>query len=494
MAKNKINNIPVFNALIEENDEGVYCVSLVTNPATEVPFVYFNEDKPIQKFAIAEDAERVVAGVVMLADTPIYRRTESGFEYFINYSKDTLKQMAEKMIFDNVGSVVNIEHIQGSNVEGVNLQQLFVIDREKGINPEFFSDVPDGSLIGYYKVNNDDVWEMIENGTVLSFSLEGIFSMEEKFTKEMNNNKINKKDNMSGIAKFVKSLMQFGQISTDKGNLYWEGEGELAVGAEVFVDGENEEKVPAENGEYKIEGKTIIVEDGKVSEIKEDEVPEEKPAEETIVTLNLKQERFNKVKELYEESYEEKERKIIEAIRSVGFSDSWLIEAGEDYAVIENWNEEIGDYKHIRFSISWDAEGNVIVGDFSEVKPAFVPVEENVPEVVEENKPEEFSEIVISKENEDKPEEDVEKHIDGGNETLEEPQPEERDEKEEKIEALQGEVEALKTEIADIRASLANIVQQPAAEPIVTEFEAVKQPEKETKMSKAAKLLSHLNS
>lgn len=485
----KLNGLDIYEAKINDDIDGMYTISIVDYPAVERNFVCFKDQKEQVKFAIESEEKQNITGVVMLADTPIYRRN-GDYEYYITYSKETISKMAEKYLKDGLQNNVSLMH-NGQLISGINMLEIYIKDSTKGIVPNFVEDVPDGSLMATFHVENSELWEQIKNGDVLNgFSLEGFFTVEEK----MNNNKINKKDNMSGIAKFVKSLMQFGQISTDKGNLYWEGEGELAVGAEVFVDGENEEKVPAENGEYKIEGKTIIVEDGKVSEIKEDEVPEEKPAEETIVTLNLKQERFNKVKELYEESYEEKERKIIEAIRSVGFSDSWLIEAGEDYAVIENWNEEIGDYKHIRFSISWDAEGNVIVGDFSEVKPAFVPVEENVPEVVEENKPEEFSEIVISKENEDKPEEDVEKPIDGANETLEEPKPEERDEKEEKIEALQGEVEALKTEIADIRASLANIVQQPAAEPIVTEFEAVKQPEKETKMSKAAKLLSHLNS
>ena len=62
---------------------------------------------------------------------------------------------------------------------------MFVIDREKGIDPVFFKDVPDGSLIGFYKVHNQEVWEKIENGDVLSFSLEGIFNLvPEEFKNE----------------------------------------------------------------------------------------------------------------------------------------------------------------------------------------------------------------------------------------------------------------------------------------------------------------------
>ena len=168
--------LPIYNALINDDGTGVYCVSLVTNPATEVDFVYFDKDKQIEKFAVENPKEHIVAGVIMLADTLIYRRN-GDFEFYVNYTKETLKQIAEQMIHDGVGSNVNIQHVEGSNVDGVNLMELFVIDREKGIDPVFFKDVPDGSLIGFYKVHNDDVWEQIENGDVLSFSLEGIFNL-----------------------------------------------------------------------------------------------------------------------------------------------------------------------------------------------------------------------------------------------------------------------------------------------------------------------------
>ena len=168
--------IPLYAAHISEDGTGVFCVSLVTDPATEVPFFFFDKDKKLEKFAVENQKEHIVAGVIMLADTQIYRRS-GDYEYYIIYSKETLKQMAEQMIKDGVGSSVNIEHEEGSNVDGVNLMELFVIDREKGIDPIFFKDVPDGSLIGFYKVHNDNVWNKIENGDVLSFSLEGVFNL-----------------------------------------------------------------------------------------------------------------------------------------------------------------------------------------------------------------------------------------------------------------------------------------------------------------------------
>lgn len=90
--------------------------------------------------------------------------------------------------------------------------------------------------------------------------------------------------------KLAKLLLQFATIKTDKAVLEYDGE-ELAVGTEVFITDENGERKPAEDGNYVTEDeKTIVVSDGKVTEIleKEEEVEpndseesnEEAPAEE----------------------------------------------------------------------------------------------------------------------------------------------------------------------------------------------------------------------
>ena len=71
----------------------------------------------------------------------------------------------------------------------------------------------------------------------------------------------------------LKSILslQMGEINTDKAVLIWDGEEDLKEGIEVFVRNE-EDVVPAENGEYVTEdGKTIVVVDGKVAEIRDPE-------------------------------------------------------------------------------------------------------------------------------------------------------------------------------------------------------------------------------
>lgn len=248
-------------------------------------------------------------------------------------------------------------------------------------------------------------------------------------------------------------LAQFSKVSTDKGILQYDGD-ELVEGIDVrLFDTETETESKPEDGEYYLgeeDGRKLVVEDGKITKIIEpDDESESVEEDKTNENMSAKQEKFNKVKELYEESYEEKERKIIEAIRSLGF-DCWLIEAGEDYAVVESWNEEAGDYKHLRFSISWDGEGNAVAGDFEEVKPAFVPVSEDVPATVEE---EEMSAEQPQEEEvvEDKPQEEVE---------------------EVNVDELKLKLEQFSKENEELKAKLAEL-QKPAQENAKEEFKKV---------------------
>lgn len=74
-------------------------------------------------------------------------------------------------------------------------------------------------------------------------------------------------------------LVKAAELDTDNGKLMYEGE--LAVGVEVFQEKDGE-IVPAADGEYKAENKTVVVADGKVSEIREEEV--EETVEETVET------------------------------------------------------------------------------------------------------------------------------------------------------------------------------------------------------------------
>ena len=86
--------------------------------------------------------------------------------------------------------------------------------------------------------------------------------------------------NKKFMLKLARMVMKFAEVETDKGLLTYEGE--LVVGNEVFIEKDGE-LIPAEDGEYVAEDKTIVVKDGKIAEIvmKEDEQPA--PEEEVMI-------------------------------------------------------------------------------------------------------------------------------------------------------------------------------------------------------------------
>ena len=98
--------------------------------------------------------------------------------------------------------------------------------------------------------------------------------------------------NKKSFKMFFRSLLtKLGEVKTDKAVLTYDGDGELEVGMEVFVetdDDNNIEFMHPEDGEYVMEdGRIIVVKAGIVEEIKDKKVeePAEMPAEPTTENM-----------------------------------------------------------------------------------------------------------------------------------------------------------------------------------------------------------------
>lgn len=176
--------LPLFEAKIVEENDGVCIISLVDCPATEIPWQKFSKHKESIKFKIDDEEKHIIKSVVMVCDTPIYRRN-GDFSYYIIYSKDTIRLMSEKMLKDNTFNNIDTNHGHDFK-EGVNAVEFFVKDVENNINPKGFESVPDGSLFCTYKIHNEDVWNDIKSGKFTGISLEGYFTIEDtnKYVEE----------------------------------------------------------------------------------------------------------------------------------------------------------------------------------------------------------------------------------------------------------------------------------------------------------------------
>ena len=174
----------VFYINIDDELTGISAISLVESPAVEKDFLCFSKEKETVKLNF-DNAKRVISGVVCLADTPIYRYNKKYGEYYVVFSKETIQKMVEKFAKMDLFKSVNLQHDDTKFVDGIYMFESYIINKERGINPVEFSDIPDGSWIASYKVENDELWGEIINGNKLNgFSLQGLFELEEKFSEQ----------------------------------------------------------------------------------------------------------------------------------------------------------------------------------------------------------------------------------------------------------------------------------------------------------------------
>ena len=309
------NNRPIFLANVDADDCTITTISLVDDPAMQLPMYCF--EKEMASFSMQDEMQHNIISCIVRTDYPILRLTPDGNPYYIVFNKETSKKLCQKLMKDGFQQCISLDH-NGKLIEGIQLQEVFLKDSEKGISPKGFEDAAEGSLFGIYHITDDQLWQDCLDGKFGGVSMETWFDVQ-------NFHKINKgKVNMANKIKeaLKRLLMEFNNLSTDKAELWWEEDSELAVGYKVFVEDEAGNKVPAEDGEYVSDENIIKVEGGVVTEIEakeaddvKEEVPaaeEEKKEEMEVPAAEEEVKEEVKEEEVKEDAPEEKEDKTAE--------------------------------------------------------------------------------------------------------------------------------------------------------------------------------------
>lgn len=174
-----IKDLPLFEMVLDEDTEGLYTISLVSRPAVKAHWLAFKEDEKRINFSVTDEEQHKVLAVIARADFPIYRIDEqTGNEFYVTFSKETIQKMSQRFLKNGYQNLINVEHQENSYIDGVELEQIFIKDVEKGICPQGFSDIEDGSLFGVYKIEDDNVWDAIKEGIFTGVSLEGLFRLQ----------------------------------------------------------------------------------------------------------------------------------------------------------------------------------------------------------------------------------------------------------------------------------------------------------------------------
>lgn len=166
----------VYEFLIED-DDSVNKISLVKTPAIQKDFVALSKEEPI-KHNFTVDEKQIVTGPALIPDKLIYRKAESlpdNEDGYIKFSKETIEKASQLYLSSSNNNNVNIEHT--TDVDNVKMIESWLVSDIKNDKVNSLGiDVPEGTWMVSYKVNDDAIWSDIKSGNINGFSIEGMFS------------------------------------------------------------------------------------------------------------------------------------------------------------------------------------------------------------------------------------------------------------------------------------------------------------------------------
>lgn len=269
-------NIPVYNCLIEDADEttGVYAISFVDCPATEVDFIALS--KQADEILLSRDNHKqILTGVVLKPDQLIFRNSPQLGDYYIRFSAEQIEKIAHKMMRTGI-ALHTTTHQHQTALEGNYLTELWIVedpdtDKSKALG---FANMPKGTLMCSYKVEDKSYWAReVMTGNVKGFSLEGFFNQQieinkhKKQLKETSVKMNNRRKKTTLLGKIARMLLDIETVQ--KADATTSGEPfvvfVLADGKEVYIDQDgfatlDEEQMPA--GEHNLaDGNILVVDD-----------------------------------------------------------------------------------------------------------------------------------------------------------------------------------------------------------------------------------------
>ena len=159
-----------------DGDNALDLISFVSAPAIESNFMHFNKETEKFKFKSTDDEKRIVTGPAMICDKEIIRIDGEGNPYFVFFTEKTVRQCQELFAKHGKTKSTNFEH-EGLLNDVTVIESWIVEDNTNDkSNVLGFSDIPKGTWMVSYKVDNDELWEKVKDGEVQGFSIEGIFS------------------------------------------------------------------------------------------------------------------------------------------------------------------------------------------------------------------------------------------------------------------------------------------------------------------------------
>lgn len=172
----------IIELFINENEaeDGISAISFVKQPAIEENFVALSQQKV--EFKSIDDEKRVVVGLALVPDKEIYRR-QGDYEYKIVFSKDTVRKASHLYLKQLNNNNATLEHEE--DAQGISVVESWIVEDVENDKSKLYNlNAVEGAWVVVMKVDNDEIWKDVKEGTYLGLSIEGIFSDKEVKTSE----------------------------------------------------------------------------------------------------------------------------------------------------------------------------------------------------------------------------------------------------------------------------------------------------------------------
>lgn len=143
-------------------------------------------EKEKMTFAVADEEKRILVGAAMVPNRMIHRYDYFGNLYYVFFSKESIKKMADKFLKQKRTDETSIEH------NGIKLGSDKVYITESWVSDDPMYDkshkygfeLPSGTWYVMMKIEDPQVWKLIKTKTLNGFSVEGLFAEKSVFSKE----------------------------------------------------------------------------------------------------------------------------------------------------------------------------------------------------------------------------------------------------------------------------------------------------------------------
>ena len=136
---------------------------------------YWRYPGTFNQFAFTSDDEMVVVGPAMIPDQLILRKDELGKPFHVFFSKETVAKIAQKFFEYNKQNNTDINHDDDITTNNTLLESWIVDDPKMDKSTSLGFNVPKGTWMTSYKINDMETWQKIKNGDLNGYSIAGNF-------------------------------------------------------------------------------------------------------------------------------------------------------------------------------------------------------------------------------------------------------------------------------------------------------------------------------